>query len=196
MDREKLEKMVNKKQKDKEKHYSLEKERNIMQGIHAYHQKHFVMEDVLVAVEEMAELTQVLSKIMRKKMSTEDIGILEEIVDVMLATDEAVLYVFDIKEETLQENKTYYATKDLSKTKDCIMLLIKRMTRCQSLLCEAIKCKGIVSNSKKSKLAKAIAKVQVSIDEFINYYDIDKERLKYIKDVKLERGKERIKKGE
>lgn len=63
-----------------------------------FHRKNNPDEILVIPMEEMAELTQHLSKLMRNKESSDDIGLLEELVDVQICIDNLKLYL-NIDEE-------------------------------------------------------------------------------------------------
>ena len=101
MNHDKLQILLNDKILNKAEHITDEEKHKRMCKMHAYHKAHEKYEDVMIAIEEMAELIQVLSKIKRGKMKSSDISIMEEIADVRLCMDEIANYVFDTSTESL-----------------------------------------------------------------------------------------------
>ena len=66
-----------------------------------YHLQSNPDEILVIPMEEMAELTQHLSKILRKKETTNNLGLLEELADVQICIDNLKRY-FNIDEDTFK----------------------------------------------------------------------------------------------
>lgn len=102
------------KMKHKDKHLSKEERDSIHRAYIQYHKAH--NEDVIysIAMEELAELTQQLSKILRGKEQFNNIALLEEMADVEICIDnlkmlmntdnEQLEYIKDIKMQRISEN--------------------------------------------------------------------------------------------
>ena len=93
----KLEDKIN----NKTKHLTKKQILNFHKSYLEYHKNIKPDEILVIPIEEMAELTQHLSKVIRNKESSNDLGILEEMVDVQICLDNLRLY-FGITDEKFQ----------------------------------------------------------------------------------------------
>lgn len=210
MDREKLESLVKKREHDKVKHISRSEADKLMKKMHDYHDNHFKGGDVMIAIEEMAELTQVLSKLIRGKITKDDIGLLEEIVDVKCGLYEIGRNVFHLGfmnyllDDDYNEEDMKLLGKKLGDMfgddySDLIFMAMKRMSKLQNKLSETLY-HHTTGNASfdlnfRVKFYKLIMEVDKDISDIIFYFDLDKEKMKYIVDVKMERTRERVKNG-
>lgn len=113
MDRKILEEKLNEKLETKQPHYTKQDFVKHNEDFIIFHNNHREYEDIMVCIEEMAELTQNLSKVYRGKLEMDDIAVLEEIADVKLCLEEIIQsynldkekikYIKDIKHERLVE---------------------------------------------------------------------------------------------
>ena len=113
MDRDVLTKKLKEKIEKRSKHYSKEDFEKHYENFIKFHNSHREYEDIMICIEEMAELTQNLSKVYRGKMDINDVSVLEEIADVELCINELIQsynldkekieYIKDIKHERLIE---------------------------------------------------------------------------------------------
>lgn len=113
MEIDELEKKVKKKVKKNAPHLTTEEKEKIHRSYLDYHKKH--NEDIIYAIpmEEMAELTQHLSKLLRNKEEFNNLALLEEMADVQICldnlkilmdTDEELLkYIEDVKMERVKK---------------------------------------------------------------------------------------------
>lgn len=195
MDRSKLQILLNDRLLNKTEHICGETRDKIMKDMHDFHNKHGIYEDVIVAMEEMAELIQVLSKVKRGKMGKDDIGVMEEIADVRLCMYEIAMFVFDLPMETLNDRTSLLISKDFGPsgyTYDAAVVAMSRMSNLSHKLGHIISGKKRFSNK---SLLKGISKVNASMLALIAEYDIDLEKIRHIEDIKMERTKERLKNG-
>lgn len=193
MNKDGLQILLNDKLLKKASHMGLEERDTLMKQMCEYHNKHSLNEDVMVAIEEMSELTQVLSKIKREKIDKKDIWLSEEIADVRLCMYEVAKFVFDLPMDVLQENTAERVKKDMQKgTNDVAVTAMGRMGKLSHKFSLIINREKHFSNK---SLIKSISKVNASMLELINEYDIDFEVVKYIEDIKMDRTRERLKNG-
>ena len=104
-----LEDKLNTKLKNKEEHYDTKDYMMHNELFHKKHTEHNDYEDMIICAEEMAELTQNISKVIRGKMNPNDTAFLEEIADVQFCLKqliqcysldkEKIKYIKDIKHE-------------------------------------------------------------------------------------------------
>lgn len=114
MDVKILEKKLNEKLKGKKDHYSKEDYAAHNELFHKKHTTHNNYEDMIICAEEMSELTQNISKVIRGKMNPNDTEFLEEIADVQFCLKqliqcysldkEKIKYIKDIKHERFLQN--------------------------------------------------------------------------------------------
>lgn len=190
MERDKLQILLNDKLLSKTSHIDDEDKCRVMLKMHRYHKTHEKHEDVMIAIEEMAELTQVLSKVKRGKLEEKDIAVMEEIADVRVCLHEIAYYVFDLSPVALDIVHSIYVEKDKNNQGDAAITAMKRMSKLSNTLSKIIINNGAHS---KDKLIKKIVKVEVSMLHLIDVYGLDYEWIKYIEDIKMERTKERLK---
>lgn len=188
MDRSKLQILLNDKVLNKTPHIEDEEKDKTMRK---FHKKHENYEDVIIAIEEMAELTQVLSKIKRGKTDATNISIIEEIADVRLCMYQIAHYVFDMSADSMNIVRSVCIEKDENDKRDATIIAMKRMSRLSNRLSKIIDKKDY----SKSKLMHSIAKVEASMLWLIDYYELDYEKVRYVEDIKMERTKERLKNG-
>ena len=114
MDVKILEKKLNEKLKGKKDHYSKEDYVVHNELFHKKHTAHNSYEDMIICAEEMSELTQNISKVIRGKRNPNDTEFLEEIADVQFCLKqliqcysldkEKIKYIKDIKHERFLQN--------------------------------------------------------------------------------------------
>lgn len=101
MDRKEIESKLNDKTYKKCEHLTKETKNLILDDFTNYHRAHDKHEDLIICMEEMAELTQQLSKVVREKTDIHDISVLEEIADVKICLSQLVR-AFNIDKEELK----------------------------------------------------------------------------------------------
>lgn len=119
MNHDQLTERLKNKLQTKEKHISSDNKQKIMQLFHNYYVlRNEPLQDIIIAIEEIGELTQVISKLLRQKMEPTDIAIAEEITDVKLCIYELAQNVF--KMSTYDTKKLDAAWIDQKLMKSCI----------------------------------------------------------------------------
>jgi hypothetical protein len=167
----------------------------LMKRMHEYHELHSPGEDVMIAIEEMAELTQVLSKLKRGKIESDDISLIEEVADVKCSLNEIARYAFGLEKSDKAFDEKAIKTakaKDEHKERDEIFVAMSRMAKLSNRLSKLLYGKKSISND---ELSKYILDVKSSISGIIERYNLDVNKIKYIEDVKMDRTRERLKNG-
>lgn len=192
MNRDKLQILLNDRLLNKAEHISDDDKNKTMQKMHDFHMAHEAHEDVIVAIEEMAELTQILSKLKRGKIDKTDIGLAEEIADVRLCMYEISKFVFGLSMEALNVYTSMQVVKDADNKYDSTVIAMSRMGKLSHELALIVSGKKGLSDN---NLMKSISKVNASMLRLLAVYDIDLEIIRHIEDIKMERTKERLKNG-
>lgn len=193
MDRDKLQILLNDKMLKKASHIDVNEKNKMFQKIYESCQRHKGYEDIMAAIEEMAELTQVLSKLERGKIKLDDIGIIEEIADVRLSMHQIRYSVFNVLMSCDDVAMESCCKKDKSTKSDkAIITAMKRMSKLSNELSKTI----LGKDCSKSKVMNSIVKVEASIAYVICDYALNEEAIRYVEDIKIEREKAGLEKDD
>lgn len=120
MDLEVLKSKLSNKVQNNESHYSVDDFHYQSELFYDKHNAHYEYEDLVICAEEMAELIQCISKVIRGKNNMNDLSVLEEIADVEFCLDtikhiyfdnsdiQNIEYIKDIKYERFMEKLDEY----------------------------------------------------------------------------------------
>lgn len=194
MERGKLQLLLSQKISNNEKHHTMDEVNTTMHDLHEYYMNKNPHEDIILCVEEMAELTQVLSKIKRGNVQTDDISLYEEVADVLFCLYEITHFVFYVPSNIPDMDEKIKLIVDHDKSmlnnRDIIILTMSRLANLSRNLIHYI---GEDINNLSYNLIDTIIMTNASVISLINEYSLDMEKINYIKDIKLERTQERIK---
>lgn len=200
MDKNALTILLNDKLLNHAPHIDIDIKNNLSQKLSSYYKNHYngFPMNVIVTIEEMSELTQNISKIMREKMQEEDIGVAEEICDVNVCLWQIAVYDFNLSwddieiiKEKVIEHDEYMASKS---EKDKTNVYLKALRRMSKLSVNLVDTLISDENMDDTELTNLIAHVLASASELSTMCKIDEEKLLYIQDIKLERLEQRLKK--
>lgn len=201
MNREELRKAIKERREKRERHLSYEERDEYIRMLYDYESgKGNRMYDVILTIEEMGELLQVIGKVQRGKIESNDIAVIEEITDVKICLDAIVKYVFGFSIDEIEDAKTklrikleYGYCRDKNYTPhDRTIRAIGRLTK---LLADVLYNRNTEDEIIRKKIKKRIAKVMISLTDLIYEYKIDARDISYADDIKIEKGRAKFLSG-
>lgn len=194
MEKELLLEEIEKRKNTKTKHKTKEEKKELYERIYRAARENDRKSDILIGIEECAELTQCITKICRKRMNQTDIAVYEEMSDVKMALNEIVSEIFKVKDDE-KEKIIKEAKKSFICDKDSLEQNL--LYDLQKISMELVKTNLILSLTEKDNpnvkawlkdsVVLATANVMTGIEALRNKYEMDNEILEYIEDIKLDR---------
>jgi hypothetical protein len=148
---------------------------------------------IVIAIEEISELIQQLSKLKRGKIDGEDISLIEEIGDVDLSLYFIIVGFCYYSSEVFDINFMRPATQFDIGDNDVVFTAISSLLELSSELSSILLNERDIEDLTTYRVLSKIAFAYKCIRSVMLYYQVDTEKVFYCEDIKLERDVERCK---
>lgn len=141
----------------------------------------------IIAMEEMTELTQALISYLMEEIPSDDLNILEEVVDVRICLEE-IIYGFKMNEEAILEKKESLRDSSKKSETETIFVCIREMAELSQILSKFLREK--ITRNDESILERLVI-VDNLLDEIEEVFNLNKDVLQAIVNIKIKRNIER-----